>query len=138
MSTYKSIKGKTIQSLGTDPSDTGAEGQIWYNSTSGTFKSVVVSGAWSTGGNLGTATRSLGGAGTQTAGLAFGGFDTANTTTTQEYDGSTWGPGGAMGTARRIFGYSGTQTAALAFGGFIGPPNTAATEEYDGSTWTAG
>jgi len=46
MATYKQIFGKQIEFLSTDPANEG-EGQIWYNSTSGTFKSVVVSEAWS-------------------------------------------------------------------------------------------
>ena len=80
MSDYKEIKGKTIQSLGTDPSDTGAEGQVWYNSTAGAFKSVLVSEAWSSGAPLITGRDSLAGAGTQTAGLAFGGAPYTNAT----------------------------------------------------------
>jgi hypothetical protein len=32
----------------------------------------------------------LAGAGTQTAGLAFGGYAGSNTGSTEEYDGSTW------------------------------------------------
>jgi hypothetical protein len=43
------------------------------------FSSLInVPAAWASGGNLGTARRSLAGAGTQTAGLAFGGYTTAN------------------------------------------------------------
>ena len=74
MSDYKEIKGKTIQSLGTDPSDTGAEGQVWYNSTAGAFKSVVVGEAWSSGASTITAARQRFATGTQTAGLLFGGI----------------------------------------------------------------
>jgi hypothetical protein len=48
-----------------------------------------------------TATRFLAGAGTQTAGLAFGGYTTANTAATEEYSGYTWAAGGNLGTARR-------------------------------------
>jgi hypothetical protein len=39
MATYKEIFGKQIKFLSSDPANE-AEGQIWYNSTSGTFKSV--------------------------------------------------------------------------------------------------
>jgi hypothetical protein len=76
------------------------------------------------------------GAGTQTAGLAFGGTP-PTTTATEEYNGSTWSPGGSMSTAREACRAAGTQTAALAFGGNT-PTTTAATEEYDGTTWTSG
>jgi hypothetical protein len=55
---------------------------------------------------------------TQTAALAFGGFDTANTGATEEYDGLTWTSSPAsMNTARTSMGEAGTQLAALAFGG---------------------
>jgi hypothetical protein len=72
------------------------------------------------GGNMGTARRNLAGAGTQTAGLGFGGFisPTTYTSATEEYNGSTWAGGGSMGTGRRSLAGSGIQTAALGFGGF--------------------
>ena len=81
----------------------------------------------------------MGSAGTQTAGLGFGGYDLTppgQSNATEEYDGSAWAGGGNLGTARYTLGGAGTQTAGLAFGGRS--PNTAATEEYDGSAWTAG
>jgi hypothetical protein len=81
---------------------------------------------------------SLGGAGTQTAGLAFGGLDTANTAATEEYDGSTWTTSpGSLATARRYLRGCGTQTAGLAAGG-TSPPLTVInqTELYDGTSWT--
>jgi len=37
MATYIGIKGITIQSLASDPSNP-VEGQVWYNSTSATLK----------------------------------------------------------------------------------------------------
>jgi hypothetical protein len=86
---------------------------------------------------MGTARLTLAGAGTQTAGLAFGGQSPPTVSgATEEYDGSTWtsNPTG-LNTARYGLAGCGTQTAALAFGGLV-PPFTGATEEYDGSTWT--
>jgi hypothetical protein len=59
----------------------------------------------------------LGGAGTQTAALAFGGFSTANTAATEAYNGSTWTSVTSLNTARQSLAGCGTQTAALAFGG---------------------
>jgi hypothetical protein len=41
--------------------------------------------------SLNTARHYLAGAGTQTAGLAFGGYTTANTGATEEYDGNLLG-----------------------------------------------
>ena len=74
MTLYSGINGQRIQSLATDPTDL-VEGQIWYNTTSREIKSAVFAnfGAWSTGGNMGLARYLLGSAGTQTAGLGFGG-----------------------------------------------------------------
>src|SRR6056300_1417554 len=52
-------------------------------------------GVWSAGGALITARYWLGGAGTQDAALAFGGFDGPNQfSCTEEYDGTSWSAGG--------------------------------------------
>ena len=47
MSTYRKIHGRSIQAVTTDPTESVAEGQVWYNTTSDTFKSIVASEAWS-------------------------------------------------------------------------------------------
>ena len=118
MAEYKAIHGTLFQHKTSDPLDTGLPGATW-----------------SSGGNMNTARRTLGGTGTQTAGLAFGGYTaTANTKSTEEYDGSSWTAGGNLGTARKIMGMAGSQTAGLAFGGETTNPTTNATEEYDGSS----
>ena len=47
MATYEEIYGKRVEVLSSDPTLSSAyEGQVWYNSTSGTLKSVVNFGAW--------------------------------------------------------------------------------------------
>jgi hypothetical protein len=64
--------------------------------------------SWTSGGSLVTARDQLAGAGTQTAALAFGGYDgTVNTGATEEYNGSTWtsNPTG-LNTARSYFSRS--------------------------------
>jgi hypothetical protein len=138
MADYKGIQGFAIQNLTSDP--TADEGQVWYNSTTNIFKetAATTAGAWASANAMNTGRANLGGAGTQTAGLAFGGVSTlAITGATEEYDGTNWATSpGSMGTVRGYFGAAGTQTAALAFGGT--PPVTNATEAYNGSTWTAG
>ena len=75
----------------------------------------------------------LAGAGTQTAGLAFGGD---GGTATEEYNGSSWTAGGALNTGRSNLGGMGTQTAALGMGGY-GPGALSFTESYNGTSWTA-
>jgi hypothetical protein len=79
MSEYKTIHGIHIQALDTDPSNLGA-GQVWYNTTSNQLKitAVSTSGAWATGGNMGTGRNVFSWCGTQTAGLAFGGIPRFN------------------------------------------------------------
>jgi hypothetical protein len=51
---------------------------------------------------MGTARYALAGAGTQTAGLAFGGYvgPPGATGATEEYDGTSWSPGGSLNTGR--------------------------------------
>jgi hypothetical protein len=86
---------------------------------------------------LNTARFGVGGAGTQSAGLAFGGSGPPITGATEEYDGSTWTtvpPG--LNTARNYVTGIGTQTAGLAFSGDL-PGLTTATEEYNGATWAS-
>jgi hypothetical protein len=117
MTTYKEIFGKYVKNYSSDPSS-DIEGQVWYNTTSGTFKSQISLGAvWASGGNMATARGLLGGCGIQTAGLGFGGYTTAATAATEEYDGSAWTAGGNLGTARYFLAGAGLQTAGLAFGG---------------------
>jgi len=134
MTNYKNIFGKPVKFLATDPDNAEAEGQIWYNSTSESFKSVVVGEAWSSASNMITARYAGAGAGIQTANFLAGGFSTTNTTNTEEYNGLGWETGGAIPTATRENAGAGTLTAGLIFGG--NPPTSAL--EYDGSAWTAG
>ena len=72
MTDYLSTKGHKIQYLTSDPTPL-FEGQVWYNSTTATLKvrGYVSTGSWASGGNLSTARKNLGGAGTKTEGLAF-------------------------------------------------------------------
>lgn len=96
---------------------------------------------WSFGGRMVVARSTLAGAGTQNAGLAFGGLDPALSPTfcsdsTEEYNGTTWStssPG--LNAARYYLAGAGTQDAAVAFGGQI-TPAARCTEEYNGGTET--
>jgi hypothetical protein len=138
MTTYNELAGFRVNYLSTDPTlNSGNEGQVWYNSTSGTLKALVQIRSWGTGGNLNTARYILAGAGTQTEGLAMGGDTTVVQNVTEEYNGTNWTAGGNLGTARRELAGCGTQTVGLAFGGYTGTSSNA-TEEYNGTSWTAG
>ena len=85
---------------------------------------------------MGTARTALGGAGSQSAGLAFGGATSSGvfSALTEEYDGTTWSAGSNMGTARYYLAGAGSQSAGLAFGGYAGAAVSALTEEYTGPT----
>ena len=151
MSTYREIGGKKIKKVSSDPSS-GTDGEMWYNSTTGTLRGLAISSAWVSASPINTARGYLAGitstAG-QTAGLIFGG-NIANpgltgATATEEYNGSGWSIGGNLSTGRVGGAGLGTQTAAVFAGGRTPPAGTppndkdaTITEEYDGSSWTSG
>jgi hypothetical protein len=146
MSTYKNLIGKNVNSLATDPDNVQAEGQIWYNSTAGAFKDLILTNAWSSGGNLITAKYETAGFGTQTAAvMAAGCIPPANASTdVQEYNGTGFSTATAYPEKMRNGAGCGTETAGLAFGGRrdSAPSGSNAplslTAEYDGSSWTTG
>ena len=122
MATYSTIKGFPIQSLASDPALT-----------------ALGAGTWSSGGNLNNARSTLGGAGLQTAALAFGGAEPSASDKTESYNGTAWTSGNAMQTARKYLAGMGTQTAALGAGGWDPPPSGVnLSEEYDGTSWAEG
>jgi len=143
MTTFKEIRGTTIEVVSSDPSNPEI-GQIWYNSSSGTLKGYLNTGTgiWSSGGNVPLSRYGTGSAGTQTAALNWGGYaqvpDSVNAATIS-YNGSTWTTlPASINTARNKMGSAGTQTAALGFGGdpFAGPRASTATESWNGTSWT--
>ena len=135
MTTYKDIRGTHIKTVTADP-PAPVNGQMWYNSTDQVMKGFTSSpGAWATSGNMNTARYVLAGAGTQTAGLAFGGETPPHTNATESYNGSTWTELNNLNTSRQELSGGGTQTSALAFGGRK-PAIANNTESWDGSSWT--
>jgi hypothetical protein len=117
MAKYSDIKGFTVQTLSTD-----------------TVASQIAGGTWASGGDLNTARRSGGGAGTQTAGLAFGGNIPPAVANTETYNGTSFTEVNDLNSARQDIAGCGTQTAALSVGG--GPGDQALTELWNGSSWT--
>jgi len=79
----------------------------------------------------------LGGSGTQTDALAFGGRvapPTTGKTETEGYDGTSWSTRPSLGTGVRQQGSAGVvSSASLSFGG-AAPGKVATTEEFTGET----
>ena len=141
MADYKDIVGTAVRNnAGTLTS--AKTGELFYDSTALDFiyrhPNVTTAGAWRTGTAMNTARAYLfGGAGIQTAALAFGGNEPpgAVTAKTESYDGSTWTEVADLNDSRGEIAGSGTYTAALASGG-NSPNQTANTEIWNGSGWT--
>jgi hypothetical protein len=145
MTTFKEIRGTTIEVVSSDPSNPEL-GQIWYNSSSGTLKGYVFAtvNAWASGGNMNTGRYNAGGAGaSNTAAIYFGGqiiapAPSALLTNSESYNGTAWTSTPSLNTARGTQGF-GTQTAAVAAGGQAqpNPSATTAVEEWNGTSWTS-
>ena len=116
--------------------------QLYASAYQGTLQNVTeeYDGSSWTAVSPGTQNQSAldhGTAGTQTAGLIFGGQGGPGSplyANAETYNGSTWTAVNTLITARSQLGGSGTQTAAIAFGGRT-PPVTAVVEQWDGTTW---
>ena len=138
MTTYKAIHGKTIKHLASDPDSSASEGEIWFNTTSSDYKTIVkAAGAWATGGATNTGSLSQAGFGTQTAAMKVGGRP-GEKDVAEIYDGSSWTEVNDLQTARAYQSGLGTTTAGLVFGGILSDAQTALSEEYDGTNWAEG
>src|SRR5210317_69292 len=85
--TYGSVTGG-VPAVASDP-PSPAEGDIWYNTTTGALRFAAQAGSWATGGSLNTARPHLAGMGaSNTAALATGGSPA--TTLTESYNGTSW------------------------------------------------
>jgi hypothetical protein len=134
MATYKEIFGKQVKFLSSDPANE-AEGQIWYNSTSDTFKTVLVTEAWSSGSSMITARRQVGGFGTQTAAVVVCGQNPPALATAEEYNGSGWTAITANPEVRVKPFATGIETAGLVGGGESGPSSGTNAGEWNGTAW---
>jgi len=139
VSTYREIIGKKIKKVSSDPSS-GTEGEMWYNSTTGTLRGPAILSAWTSSGPLVSIAGDMAHLGTQTASMMAGGSDNPgaeNVDITQEGNGTGFSLGGTLNTARRGCSGFGTQTAGVCFGGYS-TTYTNVTEEYNGTAWTNG
>ena len=139
MTTYKGIKGLSLQTIAGDPTNL-AVGDLWYDSVAKKVQGAKIpAGTWASGGDL-NAARMFGIAvGTQTAGLVASGEAATIITNSEEYNGSAWAEGNDVNTAGNYnYNSFGTQTAACAAGRNhpSDPPGGAECEEYNGTSWT--
>jgi hypothetical protein len=106
---------------------TGSNASLDYNGTS-----------WSSGPAFNPGYAFGAGTGTESAGLAFGGWDPFQTAT-GEYNGSSWSSGGALSSGRYSHSSAGTQSSGMAIAG-RGPPESviSGVEEYNGTSWSSG
>jgi hypothetical protein len=142
MATYREIHGKAIKTVDANPTDDAATGQIWFNSTDDTFKSIVtLTSATSQPGVTRSAPTAVqmasASGGSSDANWVAGGNTYVNST--EEWNGTGWSDGGNLNVSGLNRSGFGTLTAGVCVGGMIPPPPTAsnATEEYNGSAWSA-
>ena len=137
MASYEEIHGKRVETFSSDPTlDSSYEGQVWFNSTSGTLKTVVFSQAWVSSTNMPTATGGAGSGGTVSSSFYATGSTPSATSATFHYNGTGYSAGGNTNNQRNSIMGAGTGVpAALIFGG--NPPSTT-TETYNGTSWTNG
>jgi len=141
MADSKTFSGFPVQNLS---SDSTSVGQIYYNTSSGSFKAVKDGGAplgtWASGGALNTTRYEMTGLGIQTAALGVGGTEPPGTRTTknEEYNGTAWTEKADLNSGRTAMGASqrGTITAGLVFGGATSGGEVALSESWNGSSWT--
>ena len=108
MTTYRNIHGRSIQALSTDPTESVAEGQIWYNTGSDTFKSILISEAWASGNPILTGRYNgiaSGGPTSQSSGMVIaGGYTGSIVSNVETWNGTSWATAPSLGTARDQLG----------------------------------
>ena len=144
MATYREIKGLTVQSLPADPSlSSDTEGQVWFNTSTRSLKSLVKFAAWSSTNSLITPRQGYASSfGPQTAGIAAGGYTYPspppdNTAECEEYNGTGWSSIDALINPGYGSQGAGTVAAGICFGMASPAPLRPRTEEYDGTSWAA-
>jgi len=122
----------------TAPSDFNQiqEGQLFFNSTTNSFKETItdVPGAtWASGGSMSNPRSNHAAFGTQTANIVSG---PSNTNNCESYDGSSWTEvNNPVDGGTSESGSAGTATAGLRFGGNTPEPAKNRTESWDGTNW---
>jgi len=144
MATYREIHGKAIKSVSSDPSDDYVAGQVWYNTTSDTFKTVVLTEAWRSEQNMPDNRGNVGGnIGAADTTLVVGGQITYPNISniTNEFNGSGWRTEGTLPWSQNWGQGGGIITAAWFNGGETSKPAgpvVTTTATFDGTSWTGG
>ena len=124
-STMSGTKDASIIATGENPSGTNIGFVELYNGTS-----------WTETTNVNSARRLLGGNGTSTSNLIYGGFIAGNTNATESWNGSAWTEVNNLNTTRRTLSGAGADnTSGLAIGGLT-TVVVANTETWNGTSWT--
>ena len=137
-----------IETRSSDPLlSTVTEGTVWYNTVDRQLKVATqgsgADGAWSAGGNLGTAVGGCGGVGNPSSAMNVAG-DTGSpisavSAIASTYDGTSWTAINNQLTARTMPGSAGTVTAILIYGGRTATGESSYVsnvEQYDGTSWS--
>ena len=141
MTTYRQVKGYSVKSVTSDPSNI-KEGQLWYNSTELKIKGFLnIGGAWASGNNSNTQSEGPASFGDKTALVAVGGYGPsgpAHSAAVEEYDGTNW----TTATAYPSTVYSGQGNGVLTAGIISGGNQSGSTflnisTYYDGTSWTS-
>ena len=138
MSTYREIIGKKIKKVSSDPSS-GLDGEMWYNSTTGTLRGRAIIEAWVSTSPMSSPRATMAGGGTNTSAITTGknGANPSDAAFAESYNGTGWANETNVPTA---LGYaSGTGSSSEAYvqigGGY--PSKTGTVLDYDGSSWTS-
>ena len=119
-------------------------GQVYYNSTTGQFKSIKSGGApigtWASGGDMNTQGYQLFSFGTQTSAVRAGGYGgppVGFQANAEHYNGTSWTALSGINDSRsnEAGAGSGTYTAGLIYAGNT-PPFANTVESWNGSSWT--
>jgi hypothetical protein len=124
-------------SAGTQTAALAFGGNAFPGPTTSAFTEEYNGSNWTAVNAMNTGRQYVGGFGTISASVAFGGEPP--TTATEEYNGTNWTTVNSMSVSRGQAAGAGIETAGLAISGEGSAPSlTNATEEYDGTNWTTG
>ena len=140
MTTYRQIHGRSIQAVTTDPTGDVAEGQIWYNTTSDTFKSVLTQEAWVASNKMNTPRATMAGGGVRTSAIISGkhGANPSDASLAESYNGTGWSNLTNVPAPRGYASGTGSDSEEYVQAGGGYPSKTTDVYDWDGSSWTSG